>query len=79
MAEACGRAFHVSVDNLEGDVEVDREAFTQKVRAQAEQYQTYGLPPRAEVLLNAFKGFYVKGLCLDDVVGKQMPVIKTLR
>ena len=79
LAEACGRVFHVSVDNLEGDVEVDRDAFTQKVSAQAEQYRKQGLPPRAEVLFNAFKDFYINGLCLEDVVRKQMPVIKTLR
>ena len=79
LAEACGRAFHVSVDNLEGDVEVDREAFTQKVRAQAEQYRTHGLPPRAEVLLNAFKEFYINGLNVDDVAKKQLPIISTLR
>ena len=79
LAEACGRTFHVSVDNLEGHVEVDRDAFTQKVCAQAEQYRRQGLPPRAEVLYNAFKDFYINGLSVDGVSEKQLPIIKTLR
>ena len=79
LAEACGRAFHVSVDNLEGDVEVDRDAFTQKVSAQAEQYRTHGLPPRAEVLFQAFNDFYINGLSVSDVAEKQLPVISALR
>ena len=49
----CINMLLISVDNLEGDVEVDRDAFTQKVCAQAEQYRRQGLPPRAEVLYNA--------------------------
>ena len=79
LAEACGRAFHVSVDNLDGDVEVDREAFTQMVKAQAEQYRQQGLPPRAQMLFDAFKEFYINGLSVDNVVKKQLPIISTLR
>lgn len=79
LSEACGRVFHISVDNLDGDVEVDREAFTQKVKAQAEQYRIHGLPPRAQVLFNSFKDFYINGLGVDDVAKKQLPIISTLR
>lgn len=79
LAEACGRIFHVSVDNLEGDVEVDRKGFTHKVKTQAEQYQTHGLPPRAEVLYHAFNDFYINGLSVSDVADKQRPIITALR
>ncbi|WP_027704772.1 elongation factor P hydroxylase [Zymobacter palmae] len=79
LAACCLFSFLISVDNLDGHVEVDREAFTQKVKAQAEQYRQQGLPPRAQVLFDAFKDFYINGLSVDDVAKKQLPIIGILR
>ena len=68
----CINMLRISVDNLGGNVEVDRDAFIQKVCAQAEQYRRQGLSPRAEVLYNAFKDFYINGLSVDGVAEKQL-------
>jgi len=58
LTRACGLRFHVSVDNLEGDAEVDREAFQARVEARARRYEREGLPPRAEALRTALTVFY---------------------
>ena len=79
LALACGRAFHVSVDNLNSDVNVDREAFSHRVNEQAAQYRQHGLPPRAEVLYHAMNDVYIGGLPLADVAEKQLPFINVLR
>ncbi len=53
LSRACGLRFHVSVDNLDGDAEVDRDAFHAKVEARARRYLSEGLPLRAEALRTA--------------------------
>lgn len=58
FAHACGRTFHVSVDNLGGEVDVDREQFTRKVGARARRYQEEGLPTRANALYVALTRYY---------------------
>lgn len=52
-----GVPFQVSVDNLNG-VEVDREAFTSKVRAQLQRYLAEGVPARAERFARALAAYY---------------------
>lgn len=58
FTRACGRIFHVSVDNLGGDVEVDREAFANKVDARAARYLEEGLPLRANAFFIALTRYY---------------------
>ena len=61
LSEACGRKFHVSTDNLDGDpdeVAAGLERFRQNVVQQANQYLKHGLPPRAEVLKQALLDYY---------------------
>lgn len=61
LSVACGRRFHISTDNLDGDpeaVELGRREFARRVHAQAHQYLREGLPPRAELLKAAFLEFY---------------------
>ncbi|RUR29943.1 elongation factor P hydroxylase [Vreelandella andesensis] len=55
---ACGRTFNVSVDNLGGDVEVDRDAFANKVDAKVVHYLKEGLPLRANAFLVALTRYY---------------------
>lgn len=52
-----GRPFQVSVDNLSG-IEVDRAAFTARVRAQLIDYLRHGLPPRAAQFAQALAQHY---------------------
>ncbi|MBB3331763.1 hypothetical protein BDK63_002647 [Halomonas campaniensis] len=61
FTEACGRVFHVSVDNLGGDVAVDREAFRARVEARADRYLAEGLPRRAAAFRLALQRFYREG------------------
>ncbi|EGP17978.1 elongation factor P hydroxylase [Halomonas sp. TD01] len=58
FTRACGRTFHVSVDNLGGDVEVDRDAFASNVNARAARYLEEGLPLRANALFVALTRYY---------------------
>ncbi len=50
FAEACGRHFRVSVDNLSGEP-TDSRPFQEAVRVQANQYLRDGLPARANALV----------------------------
>lgn len=61
FCEASGRSFHVSVDNLAADMEVDRDAFTRKVAQQADQYRVAGLPVRAAAFYDALHHYYQDG------------------
>ncbi|WJG08304.1 elongation factor P hydroxylase [Aliiglaciecola sp. LCG003] len=54
---AVGFPFQVSTDNLNG-AQPDRQAFAQNVRAQLGLYQTYGLPKRADLFVQALDQFY---------------------
>ncbi|WP_346797707.1 elongation factor P hydroxylase [Halomonas sp. Bachu 37] len=58
FTEACQRRFHVSVDNLGGDAEVDREAFEARVMSRAERYRQEGLPVRAAAFRYALLAYY---------------------
>ncbi|SDO08587.1 elongation factor P hydroxylase [Vreelandella arcis] len=58
FAQACGREFNVSVDNLGGDAAVDREAFAKKVIERAEHYRETGLPIRANAFYCALTRYY---------------------
>nr|WP_269816221.1 elongation factor P hydroxylase [Halomonas sp. G15] len=68
FSRACGLRFHVSVDNLDGDAEVDRDAFHAKVEARARRYLSEGLPLRAEALRTALATFYRDGAALDEAL-----------
>ncbi|MDN3560196.1 elongation factor P hydroxylase [Vreelandella neptunia] len=61
FTRACGRVFHVSVDNLGGDIEVDIETFAMRVEARAQRYQHEGLPLRAEAFRHALEAYYQQG------------------
>lgn len=75
LAEACGRRFHVSVDNLEGDAEVDRAAFAARVHEQAVRYREEGLPRRAAVLCQALKAFYKEGVGVRRITAQFLPAL----
>ncbi|WP_129139563.1 elongation factor P hydroxylase [Modicisalibacter coralii] len=60
FSRACGRRFHVSVDNL-GDVPVDRDAFRARVEARALRYEREGLPVRAAAFRDALDAYYRRG------------------
>ncbi|MDN3526268.1 elongation factor P hydroxylase [Halomonas sabkhae] len=58
FSRACGLPFNVSVDNLGGQADVDRDAFRARVEARAARYATEGLPLRARALHEALMTFY---------------------
>ncbi|WNK19209.1 elongation factor P hydroxylase [Halomonas piscis] len=66
FAEACGREFNVSVDNLDGDAEVDRHAFAEKVRERAQRYLEAGLPARAAAFRATLHRYYQHAATLDE-------------
>ncbi|MGR4067546.1 elongation factor P hydroxylase [Halomonas sp. LR3S48] len=68
FSHACGLCFHVSVDNLGGETEVDREDFHGRVAARAARFVSEGLPPRAEAFRIALAAFYQQGLAHDEAV-----------
>ncbi|WP_416137484.1 elongation factor P hydroxylase [Halomonas sp. HK25] len=61
FSRACGLRFHISVDNLGGDVEVNRAAFRARVEARTQSYEREGLPRRAAAFRLALQGFYREG------------------
>ncbi len=68
FSEACGRPFHISVDNLGGEVEVDRDAFQARVTARAERYEREGLPRRAAAFRHALHCFYREGASREAAI-----------
>lgn len=65
LSEACGRRFHISTDNLDGDplaVAAGRQKFGAAVVAQANKYLETGLPERAEILKVALLDYYQRHL-----------------
>ncbi|WP_305407068.1 elongation factor P hydroxylase [Photobacterium leiognathi] len=69
LSASCGFKFQVSCDNLSGDCEPDRVAFTLKVREQVLTYLEYGIPERAKILSDAFRDFYgIKKLTEQDFI-----------
>ncbi|HSP58943.1 MAG TPA: elongation factor P hydroxylase [Halomonas sp.] len=73
---ACGLTFNVSVDNLGGDVEVDRDAFRARVEARAARYQRDGLPVRAAALERALQAFYHQGADLEQAVAAGRAILQ---
>lgn len=65
FSAACGLRFHVSVDNLGGSAEVDREAFQARVAAKAACYEQEGLPQRAAAFRAALQSFYQDGQSVE--------------
>ncbi|MDN6180765.1 MAG: elongation factor P hydroxylase [Halomonas subglaciescola] len=63
---ASGREFNVSVDNLDGDAEVDRTAFAAKVQARAQRYLEEGLPARAAAFRQALCCYYQAAVTLEQ-------------
>lgn len=66
FCEASQRPFHVSVDNLGGEADVDRERFANLVLSRAERYRAEGLPRRADAFRVALQRFYHQGASLDQ-------------
>lgn len=58
LTVACGKAFDVSVDNLNGDAEPDRLAFKARVFEQVKVYLEHGYPKRAEQFIAALANYY---------------------
>lgn len=76
FADACGRTFHVSVDNLGGDVEVDRDAFAVKVNARKQRYLQEGLPTRANALYVALTSFYQRKEPLAAAIAQGQAILE---
>ena len=75
FAEACGRRFHVSVDNLGGTAEVDREAFEARVTARAVRYEEEGLPLRAAAFRIALQSFYQQRQSVEQAVATGLAIL----
>ena len=76
LSLACGKAFQVSTDNLNG-AEPDRHTFTENVRQQLATYMQLGLPPRAKRLAQVLSDFYHTGSLqqqMAEATYKQEPV-----
>lgn len=65
FSRACGLRFNVSVDNLGGEAEVDRDAFRSRVETRAARYEAEGLPRRAEAFRTALTAFYGEDATLE--------------
>ncbi|MFC0335918.1 hypothetical protein SAMN05421848_2945 [Kushneria avicenniae] len=63
---ACDRRFNVSVDNLEGSAEVDRDAFTNQVEIRRQRYLMEGLPLRAEAFRRALSALFIEHRSLEE-------------
>ncbi|MGQ4880503.1 elongation factor P hydroxylase [Billgrantia sp. LNSP4103-1] len=75
FSRACGLRFHVSVDNLGGESEVDREAFRDRVAARAARYQREGLPARAAAFRAALIAFYRSDDSLERAIAAGLDVL----
>ncbi|MDQ7735185.1 elongation factor P hydroxylase [Halomonas sp. SpR1] len=78
FTRACGRVFHVSVDNLGGDIEVDIEAFAAQVEARAQRYLEEGLTARAKAFQVALKSFYSDQLTLAEAVAQAHATLESM-
>ena len=76
FCRASRRRFHVSVDNLGGEAEVDREAFQARLAARAERYEREGLPRRAEAFRTALAHFYRQGEPLERALAAGHAVLE---
>lgn len=75
FSRACGLRFHISVDNLGGEVEVDREAFQERVAARAASYEQQGLPRRAAAFRAALEAFYRSDAPIERAIGAGLKVL----
>lgn len=66
LSASCGFKFQVSCDNLSGEHEPNRNAFTEKVRQQVLLYLEQGIPDRAKLLSDAFRDFYNVNKLIDS-------------
>ncbi|MCE8019559.1 transporting ATPase [Halomonas sp. MCCC 1A11036] len=78
FSRACGLRFHVSVDNLGGEVEVDREAFHDRVAQRAARYEREGLPRRAAAFHAALLAFYQQGESMQSALSAGLHVLDQL-
>lgn len=60
LSDACGHAFHLSADNLEGDANPS-DRFAASVARERERFESTGLPPRPARFLNALRDAYGGG------------------
>lgn len=58
---ACRRRFNVSVDNLDGSAEVDRDAFADRVEAKRQAWLSKGFPRRARAFNATLEAFFGEG------------------
>ena len=70
---AVGKPFHVSVDNLE--LEVDRDAFAQRVMQRAVDVEQRGLPARAAAFRHALAGVWQQGMPLEQAIAHARPLL----
>lgn len=70
---AVGKPFHVSVDNLE--LEVDREAFTRRVLQRAADVEQRGLTARAAAFRQALVGVWQQGATLEQAIAAARPLL----
>jgi len=69
LSKACGLAFNISTDNLEGDAQAiaaGRALFAENVVKQVKIYLLNGLPERADVLKQALLDYYQRTKKLDS-------------
>lgn len=76
FSQACGLPFNVSVDNLGGEAEIDRDAFQTRVEARAACYLYDGLPVRAAALERALQAFYHHGADLEQALAAGRVILK---
>ncbi|QOR39540.1 elongation factor P hydroxylase [Billgrantia diversa] len=79
FSRACGLRFHVSVDNLGGEAEVDREAFHGRVAARSARYAREGLPPRAEAFHAALTAFHQCDSAIGEAVESGLTILDQAR
>ncbi|MDH2299254.1 elongation factor P hydroxylase [Cobetia sp. 29-18-1] len=70
---AVGKPFHVSVDNLE--LEVDRDAFAQRVMQRAADVEQRGLPARAAAFRHALADVWQQGMPLEQAIAHARPLL----
>jgi elongation factor P hydroxylase len=75
FSHACRLRFHISVDNLGDEVEVDREAFHGRVAARAACYEQEGLPRRAAAFRAALAGFYRRDEPIERAIDAGLSVL----
>ena len=66
---ACDLEFNVSVDNLNGEVEIDRHGFAARVEARAKALLDGELNNRAQAFRCTLLKYYQQGSSLEEAVG----------